>query len=465
MNVQFRARAKSRIPTTWRPSLVDRKASFRRKLAALCIGSLFAVLAFEAALRLFVLRPVILPPVPTEGENILCIGGRHTNGSGVFAAANYCRHLRELARMEKRDGLNFIPLGRLGWNSTEILAALPNWLARYRPHRVLVQASGDDFFSCRPRERRTYVARFFSGLVGRLGWSAVSFDRSHRDLVVLEEVISGARMEMNHADAAEALRRIYEEGAGRGIRAAAAARMLARLAADEPFSHREQLAWLEKSYDAEPTIYNRGLLDDLTALRHRAGFPLALDNARRILQSRLDEARRATAMHADLVPIFQLDPGTSPSWDSQNLVRLEACYDKPDCRMDIHRLIRSRPGDAVLRRISFEIGMRQGDIAFASALLVDWLNWNPTEGRAEPVVYAGWLRRDLRAPRYAASAESLDAALAAAFPLFSARSWWISSCPSREKIFSELEVDLGRIRELVTAAGSDVVLQTAAPSR
>ena len=90
-----------------------------------------------------------LPPPPPDPSafRILCLGNSHTQGAGTDP---YPWHLERLLR-EKYPGRAFqvINTGRGNWNSSEVLAQLPGFLAEYRPQVVFAMVGEPNYWNYR----------------------------------------------------------------------------------------------------------------------------------------------------------------------------------------------------------------------------------------------------------------------------------------------------------------------------
>lgn len=125
-----------------------------RRLGALFLGLLLALVVAEASLRLLGVayflpvqasrgganEPDALPGSETVKEGavrILCLGNSHTQGYADDVQSSYPRELEDLLRA-RFPGKKFqvINTGRGNSNSSEILESIPRILAKYRPHVV-----------------------------------------------------------------------------------------------------------------------------------------------------------------------------------------------------------------------------------------------------------------------------------------------------------------------------------------
>lgn len=464
--------------------MVGDKANFRRKFAALSLGSLLSLIVFEGGLWLASHNVPSLPEAPVAGTTVLCVGGAQVMGPAVPAASTYCAQLQDLARAAGRDDLHFLGLGRAGWNTAQILAALPGWLAKYRPRKVLVMAGEENFLNyagfqecrdiplgCPPTLVRRFVGfvlrlrsvRFSRAVMENRRWYIGMFDQRYRDLRAMEDALGGRVVPNDREHVRVALQRIYDEAGGRGIHASAAARMMARLMADEPETHRGQLAWLERAYEAGGENYNPAVLVDVQALPSRPGYPLALEFARRKVESRLLSRERALHPQKALAALFQLSHDGVSAGAVAPMKAFEACYDDPNCRRAFIPALRSRPEHLAARQSMLEISRKRGNFGFAAEMLIEWLAWNPGEAGEAPFIYANWLRRELREPRFSSEAGMLNQSLERLFrwiPAWKLRMEW---CWSRERISSWIDYDLSRIHNLVNQSGAELVLQTAPP--
>lgn len=105
-----------------------------------------------------------LPPPPPDPAafRILCLGNSHTQGAGTDP---YPWHLEKLLR-EKFPGRAFqvINTGRGNWNSAEVLAALPSFLAEYRPQVVFAMVGEPNYWNYRHYHQRAHAGGFYDRL-------------------------------------------------------------------------------------------------------------------------------------------------------------------------------------------------------------------------------------------------------------------------------------------------------------
>ena len=102
-------------------------------------GLMLALVLLELSLRLGPLFIHVDPaPIAHHGGTILALGDSHTYGMWVPAEDAYPGQLQALLDERAPGRYNVVNLGLPGMNSSEIIARLPGWIARFRPFAVVV---------------------------------------------------------------------------------------------------------------------------------------------------------------------------------------------------------------------------------------------------------------------------------------------------------------------------------------
>jgi lysophospholipase L1-like esterase len=120
-----------------------------KKLTAVFLGILSALLALEAGLR--ILGKIHTPPSHgPEHAEILCLGNSYTAGIGAPPGESYCDHLRDFYNIEGRtSSVRIVNLGRPSLNTSQIVSTLADDIARHSPRIVLVMAGEPNFWNRR----------------------------------------------------------------------------------------------------------------------------------------------------------------------------------------------------------------------------------------------------------------------------------------------------------------------------
>jgi lysophospholipase L1-like esterase len=139
------------------------------RVGLLLFGLLLAVLLLEAGMRLA--SRFVGERVDDSDEanrlTLLTLGDSHTYGVSITAQDAYPGQLAADLDLRAPGRYRVVNLGLPGMNSAEILARLPGWYARYRPHSAIVCVGVNNIWNdseTEPEQNAAGVRRWLSNL-------------------------------------------------------------------------------------------------------------------------------------------------------------------------------------------------------------------------------------------------------------------------------------------------------------